>query len=85
MIESRLEELSEELSGESRSARNLLKDPLWSEDMLSAEAFESLMRPRTPTASSILKFLEEGGDQSGRDFSDRDHEYFMTLLEEESS
>ena len=46
---------------------------------------KSATRPRKRTASSILKLLEEGGEQSGRDFSDRDYEYFMTLLEEESS
>ena len=53
--------------------------------MKSPKDLKSATRPRKRTASSILKLLEEGGDQSGRDFSDRDYEYFMTLLEEESS
>ena len=53
--------------------------------MKSPKDLKSATRPRKRTASSILKLLEEGGEQSGRDFSDRDYEYFMTLLEEESS
>jgi hypothetical protein len=53
--------------------------------MKSPKDLKSATRPRTPTARSILKLLEEGGDQSGRTLDDRDYEYFMTLLEEDSS
>jgi hypothetical protein len=42
-------------------------------------------RPPMPTTGSILELLEGGGDQAGRDLSDKDFEDYLTLLLEESS